>query len=231
MKKSTHILVLFLWLVGISQNSWAADTLWSTLTASQQETLNAGKQILVTEEIPKAIWPRFHIYRLITAAPRDIEAVFWDVNDDPRYVPDCMKVTVDSRPAPNIVEVTYYLNIPFLPQEVSQVRTEVTLLPLGIYNNTWTVLSSKYSQSGSGSFLIVPHNKGSLICYTNFVVPKSSIACMLRSQAESQIKATVKAIAQRVEYQLKEAPQHHAEQLQQIDVALKTESKSSAVHE
>ena len=132
-----------------------------------------------------------------------------------------MKVTVDSRPAPNIVEATYYLNIPFLPQEVSLVRTEVTLLPQGIYNNTWTILSSKYSQSGSGSFLIVPHNKGSLICYTNFVVPKSSIACMLRSQAESQIKATVKAIAQRVEYQLKEAPQHHAEQLQQIDAALK----------
>ena len=221
MKKITRFLILFLSLALISQSSWGADTLWETLTASQQEVLNTGKQILVTEKIPNAIWPRFHIYRLIPAAPRDVEAIFWDVNDDINYVPDCMKVTVDSRPAPNIVEATYYLNIPFLPQEVSLVRTEVTLLPQGIYNNTWTILSSKYSQSGSGSFLIVPHNKGSLICYTNFVVPKSSIACMLRSQAESQIKATVKAIAQRVEYQLKEAPQHHAEQLQQIDAALK----------
>ena len=221
MKKITRFLILFLSLALISQSSWGADTLWETLTASQQEVLNTGKQILVTEKIPNAIWPRFHIYRLIPAAPRDVEAIFWDVNDDINYVPDCMKVTVDSRPAPNIVEATYYLNIPFLPQEVSLVRTEVTLLPQGIYNNTWTILSSKYSQSGFGSFLIVPHNKGSLICYTNFVVPKSSIACMLRSQAESQIKATVKAIAQRVEYQLKEAPQHHAEQLQQIDAALK----------
>ena len=219
MKKFTCILILSFAL--ISQSGWGADTLWETLTASQQAVLNNGKQILVTEKIPNAIWPRFHIYRLIPAAPRDVEAVFWDVNDDTNYVPDCIKVTVDSHPAPNIVEVTYYLNIPFLPQEVSLVRTEVTLLPQGIYNNTWTVLSSKYSQSGSGSFLIVPCRKGSLICYTNFVVPKSSIACMLRSQAESQIKATVKAIAQRVEYQLKEAPQHHAEQLQQIDVALK----------
>ena len=221
MKKTTRFLILFLSLALISQSSWGADTLWETLTASQQEVLNTGKQILVTEQIPNAIWPRFHIYRLVPAAPRDVEAVFWDVNDDAHYVPDCMKVTVDSRPAPNIVEATYYLNIPFLPQEVSLVRTEVTLLPQGIYNNTWTVLSSKYSQSGSGSFLIAPQNKGSLICYTNFVIPKSSIACMLRSQAESQIKATVKAIAQRVEYQLKEAPQYHAEQLQQIDAALK----------
>lgn len=223
--------LVFLFFVGIFQTSWGADTLWSTLTASQQEALNARKQILVTEEIPNAIWPRFHIYRLIPAAPRDVEAVFWDIKDDTNYVPDCMKVTVESYPAPNIVEATYYLNIPFLPQEVSQVRTEVMLLPSGIYNNTWTVLSSRYSQSGSGSFLIVPHKKGSLVCYTNFVVPKSSIASLLRSQAESQIRATVKAIAERVEYQLKKNPKHHAEQLQQIDTALKTGSKSSAVHE
>lgn len=218
MKKSTCILMLSFAL--LSQSSWGADALWDTLTASQQEVLNAGKQILVTEEIPKAIWPRFHIYRLIPASPRDVEAVFWDVNDDINYVPDCTKVTIKSRPAPNIIEAIYYLNIPFLPQEVSQVRTEVTLLPHGIYNNTWTVLSSRYSQSGSGSFLIVPHQKGSLIRYTNFVVPKSSIACMLRNQAETELRQTVKAIAKRVEYQLKKTPQHHAEQLEQIDAAL-----------
>ena len=222
-KSFRPIFILSLFFVVIFSNAWSDEpkSLWDTLTASQQETLNAGKQILVTEEIPNAIWPRFHIYRLIPAAPRDVEAVFWDVNDDTNYVPDCAKVTVNRRPAANIVEATYNLNVPFLPQEVSLVRTELTLLPQGIYNNTWTVLSSKYSQSGSGSFLIVPHKKGSLICYTNFVVPKSSIACLLRSQAESQIKATVKAIAQRVEYQLKDAPEHHAEQLKQLDAALK----------
>ncbi len=222
--KVLSIFILVFLVIEISQNSYASEPslLWSTLTAAQQEALHAGKQILVMDEVPNAIWPRFHIYGLVSAAPRDVEAVFWDVKDDVNYVPDCMKVTVDSCPAPNIVEASYYLNVPFLPQEVSRVRTEVTLLPHGVYNNTWTVLSSKYSQSGSGSFLIIPYKKGSLICYTNFVVPKSSIACILRSQAESQLRATVKAIAERVVYQLKETPQHHALQLQELDAALKT---------
>lgn len=206
-------------------------SLWNTLTPNQQEVLQQGKQLLITEKVPNAIWPRFHIYSLVRATPRDVEAVFWDLNDDINYVPDCTKVTVNKRPAPNIVDATYYLNVPFLPQEVSKVQTEVTLFPHGAYNNTWTVLSSVYSQSGVGSFLIVPHHQGSLICYTNYVVPKSSIACLLRNQAESQLKATVKAIVERVEYQLKKSPQHHAEQLQQLDDALKKGTQSSTVHE
>lgn len=187
--------------------------------------LKTGKQLLITEEVPDAIWPRFHIYRLVLASPRDVEAAFWDINDDSNYVPDCTKVVINSRPASNAVNATYYLNVPFLPQEVSEAHTEVTLLPHGGYNNTWTILSSKYSQSGAGSFVIVPHKQGALVCYTNFVVPKSSIACLLRKQAESQIQATVKAIAHRVEYQLQKDPQHHAEQLKQLDAALKKGSQ------
>lgn len=229
--KFYFLFLLSLLLINANSQSEEQKSLWKQLTESQQEKLNAGKQLLITEEVPHAIWPRFHIYRLVPAAPRDVEAVFWDLNDDVNYIPNCTKVTVNVRPAPNIVDATYYLKVPFLTQEVSRVQTEVTLLPNGTYNNTWTVLSSTYSQSGSGSFLIVPHHQGSLICYTNFVVPKSSIACLLRNQAESQIKATVKEIAQRVEYELKKVPQHHAEQLQQLDAALKKGASSSLVHE
>jgi hypothetical protein len=108
------------------------------------------------------------------------------------------------------------------------------LLPHHIYYNTWTVLSSRYSQSGFGSFFVVPHHNGSLICYVNFVVPKSSIASLLRNQAENQIKVTVDAIAKRVEYEMKEDPHHHSEQLKQLDAALsglKPCSQSSQVHE
>ena len=219
--KIATLIVFFFVVIFSNARSDESQSLWKALTTSQQEVLQSGKQLLTTEEVPHAIWPRFRIYRLVTAAPRDVEAVFWDVLDDTNYVPECTKVTVDDRPAFNIVDATYYLNVPFLPQEISKVRTEVTLLPRGIYNNTWTVVSSTYSQSGAGSFLIVPHHQGSLVCYTNFVVPKSSIACLLRNQAESQIKATVKAIAQRVEYQLKKDHQHHAEQIKQLDAALR----------
>ncbi len=227
------MLVLLLFFVVAFQKSWSKEPkpLWQTLTGPQQEMLQAGRQLLITEEVPNAIWPRFHIYLLIPAAPRDVEAVFWDVSDDVNYVPDCAKVIVNAHPVPNVVDATYYLNVPLLPQEISQVQTEVTLLSNGAYNNTWTVLSSVYSQSGSGSFLIVPHAQGSLICYTNFVVPKSSIASLLRHQAESQLNVTVKKIAQRVEYELEKAPQHHAEQLKQLDAALEKVPQAPVIHE
>lgn len=197
-----------------------SSTLWGNLSEAQQDVVRSGKQLLITEVLPNAIWPRFHIYCFIPASPRDVEAAFWDVKDDPHYVPDCTKVTINSRPARNIVDATYYLNVPFLPQEVSQVRTEVVSLSSGGYNNTWNVLSSTYSQSGTGSFLIVPHQDGSLVCYTNFVVPKSSIASLLRGQAERQLRQTVKAIAERAEYQMKQDPSHHAVQLEELDHAL-----------
>ncbi len=214
--------IFILFFVGSFSNGNGSDSkaLWDTLTGAQQNVLKSGKMLLVTEKVANAVWPRFHIYLLIPASPRDIEAAFWDIMDDPNYVPGCTKISINNRPAPNIVDATYYLNVSFLPQEVSQVQTKVTLLPNDIYNNTWTILSSTYSQSGSGSFLIVPHQQGSLICYTNFVIPKSSIASLLRYQAESQLKLTVKAIAQRVIYQLKAPPQHHVEQLKQLDAAL-----------
>ena len=221
--KVSCLFILLLTLINISQISWGADAkpLWETLTASQQETLKAGKQVFVAEVVPNAVWPRFHVYRLISAAPRDMAAVFWDIMDDPNYVPDCMKVVVNSRPAPNVVEATFTMHVPLLSPEISRSRTEVTLLPNNIYNNTWTILSSKYSQSGDGSFVIVPHEQGSLVCYTNFCVPKSSFASVLRKQIEKDIQAIVQALAQRVEYQMKENSQHHVEQLAQIDAAVK----------
>jgi hypothetical protein len=231
MKQSTRPVILFL-LLAITQSSWGTDTLWESLTAMEREELDHGKQILVTEEVPHAIWPRFHIYRLISASPREIEAVFWDISDHPNYIPDCTKVVIDRHQLPNTLEATYSLNVPLLSQESSQVRTEVTSLPCGIYSNRWTILSSKYSEAGDGSFLIVPHRSVSLVCYTSFVIPKSSIASLLRHPAENRLQQTVKSIAQRVEYELREDPGHHAKQLKELDAALeRVSSSASPTHE
>ena len=211
----TFILLLF-FVVG----AFASEAHWSDLTPEQQATMNEGKQLLIEENIPGAAWPCFHVYQIINASPCEVTALFWDIYYDIHYIPDCLKVVVNGRPASNIVDATYDLKMPIFPNEVTKVRNEVTALPDGSYRNSWEILSSKYSQSGKGSFLVMPYGKGSFVCYSNFVVPKSCIAGLLKGSAEQHVKSTVAAIATQSEYEVKFAPAQLAKQIKELNTAL-----------
>jgi len=198
-----------------------AVTLWNSLNTKQHIALNEGKQVLVTENIQDVSWPCFHIYRLVHATPTQVTAVFWDFGNAPHFIPHCLKVTLDNYPVSNIKEVNYELAIPLLSNEVSKVLNILqSLTHDGGYEISWTVLCSKYSKSGKGSLLVVPHEKETLICYSNFVDPGSIIATLLRGYAEKQLQQIVEALVRQIEYEVQKNPQELSIQEQELKKAL-----------
>jgi hypothetical protein len=194
---------------------------WDALDATQQELLKEGKSVVVTEQIPGALWPSFHVYRLLAVSPLEVAAVFWDVQYAPHYIPDCLKASIEEAPKPNVLIVNYEIRVPFLPKDLSRVRDEISELPEGGYKISWDVLQSSYSKSGKGSLVALPHGQGTLFCYSNFINPGSAIAFLLKAQAQSHVEATVAAIAHQIELEEKLAPEQLAAQVEQVKSALK----------
>ncbi|MDH4469427.1 MAG: hypothetical protein QE493_00440 [Verrucomicrobiae bacterium] len=194
---------------------------WNALNEKQHALLNSGKHVLVTEKIQDTPWPYFHIYFLVHATPMQAAAVFWDAPRAPHFIPHCLNVTVCTRPAANVAVVDYELQVPFFSNEVSKVRNILKSLPQDRgYEVSWNVLHSKYSKSGRGSFLVVPHEKESLICYSNFIDPGSIIATVLRRYAERQVQEVAVAIADQIEHEAQHDPELMRQQEEELKKAL-----------
>ena len=94
--------------------SAAVVPMWNTLSTQQQETLSAGKPLLLEEEITGNPWPRFTVYQLVKSTPAQAAAVFWDCEIDSQYVPNCLSVQMISRPQPWIHDGQYTLKMPLM---------------------------------------------------------------------------------------------------------------------
>lgn len=218
--KSTVPIFLLLGFLFFS-TSLRAEELWDGLDTTQQELLKNGNQVLVAEQIPGALWPAFHVYRVLKTTPLEAAAIFWDVKEAPRYIPDCLCASLEEPSKANVLTVHYEVRVPLFPKEISQVRDEVNELPSGGYKISWDVLQSTYSKSGHGSFVVVPHGAGTLMCYSNFINPGSAIAFLLKKQAQVRVANTASAIARHIESEVGSAPERLAIEVEQLKKALK----------
>lgn len=201
---------------------FASTPSWEALDQKQQELLTSGKQILLEESVSGVPWPAFHVYRLVNATPLQAAAVFWDIQEAPHYVPNCLAVFLEETSLPNVLVATYEIKVPFFSKEISKVRDELKELPAGGYQISWEVLQSKYSKAGRGSFVALPHGQGTLICYTNFINPGSAIAFILRKPAQEHVEKTVTSIAHHIEEELQKDPQKLAAEVDQLKKVLAT---------
>jgi ribosome-associated toxin RatA of RatAB toxin-antitoxin module len=192
-------MLLFAMLPPLGAQERSTATYWNSLGEGHHAKLNSGKPVILEEEIQDNPWPRFTIYELVKATPVQVAAVFWDCEKDPEYIPNCTKVSVLSRPSPNVVEAEYTLKMPFLiPDEVYISRNEIRRTPDGGYEVSWKVLNSRYTKSCSGSLHLESHDGGTLIRYSNLVEPGSRIAKLLRASASRQVVESVQSLVDRV---------------------------------
>lgn len=197
-----------------------AENPWDALDSRQQELLKSGKQVTVAEQVSGVPWPSLHVYRLLKATPEQAAAVFWDVQYAPHYVPDCLNVTLEGSSKTNVITLQYEVRVPFLPKDVSQVRDELNQLPGGGYKISWDVLESTYSKSGKGSFVVLPHDQGTLMCYSNFVNPGSAIALLLKGEAQRRVETIAAAIAHQIESEAQQPSGQLATQMGTLKEAL-----------
>jgi hypothetical protein len=203
--------LLGFFLLGFNGPLHAAEpNLWKSLTPKQQEQLNAGKPVVVEQDVPGNPWPRFTVYHLVESSPRKVAAVFWNSELDSLYIPNCTSVKILTKPKSSIQEAEYTLKMPFvLPDEVYLSRNEIRHLPPGSYEVVWKVMRSRYTKACEGSLLIEPHGENgerSIVRYINLVEPGSKFAVLLRSKAGVQLVESVSALVQQVDREVKKTP-------------------------
>ena len=172
---------------------------WSGLSSRQREILNSGDALVLEEDLPGNPWPRFIVYHLVKATPAQVAAVFWDLRLDPKYVPNCVAVTILAQPSPHVIDGEYTLKMPFfLPDEVYVSRNTLHRRTPEDYEISWVVLRSRYTKSCSGLLSMQKHEKGTLLRYSNQVEPGSRIAGIMKNNAGHQVVASVKALVSQV---------------------------------
>ncbi len=220
--KMSHLLFPFLILCGFLTSNFAVGSpLWNALSNEQKGQLLDRKPIVIEEDVMGCPWPRLTIYHLVRSSPAKVAAVFWDSELDSQYLPHCQSVRILARPFPTIQEAQFTLKMPFfLPDEVYVSRIEVKHPSSETYDLSWHVLESLYAKECTGNVRVENVGGNALLCYKNLLIPKSSFAGLLRSQANLRVEESVRALASEVEKETKNSSPLLKSQLENLAIAL-----------
>lgn len=188
--------------IAMTGSAMAAPSLLADLSADQMQTLKSGKLVVNSIKVPGGPWPRLQVYTLVNAPVSSVEAVFRDYKGASSYIPNLVSADVLSQPSPNIYEVKYTSSMPLVGQSSNTVRNVYS------YNGDalvvkWSLLESSLADESTGELRVEPHETGSVLRYTNYVKPKSSLAVLAKSAALSEVKQTVTAIKNEAEKRAK----------------------------
>ncbi len=189
--------------VFVSVSSAMADpSLLTDLDADQLQTLKSGKLVVISIKVPGGPWPRLKVYTTVNAPVSAVEAVFRDYKGASSYIPNLISADVLSQPSPNIYEVKYTSSMPLVGKTSNTVRNVYSYDGDALVVK-WNLIESGLADVSTGELRVEPFESGSVLRYTNYVKPKSSLAVLAKSAALSEVKQTVTAIKNEAEKQAK----------------------------
>jgi hypothetical protein len=203
-----------------------AESVLSELNASQKDSMKAGEQVVVIENVEGKAWPRVKVYRYINADPEQIAAIFFDFEGAKTFVPNLFKSEISNRISPCTIEVDYGLDVPIFPDEYYTVRNTLRLLDENSYCFEWKLLRAVMTKDSVGNFRVEPWEGKSLICYQNLVTPGSNVAVLLRGRAIEQMKETTKALANQIEKERSSNSAGLKKQIATLRTALKEQPRT-----
>jgi hypothetical protein len=183
-------------------SAMADPSLLADLSSDQVQTLKSGKLVVNSIKVPGGPWPRLQVYTLVNAPVSSVEAVFRDYKGASSYIPNLVSAEVLSQPTPNIYEVKYTSSMPLVGQSSNTVRNVYSYDGDALVVK-WNLLESGLADESTGELRVEPYETGSVIRYTNYVKPKSSLAVLAKSAALSEVKQTVVAIKNEAEKRAK----------------------------
>jgi len=189
---------LFLALAALLTISSARADLLGELSADEQKQLASG-EIIVHSKNVQGPWPQLKLYKIINAPQKVTWALLKDYSSAPSYTPNMISAKLLSDNSDGTKDIEYTVKMPILSKMSYSVKNTYT--QTSKYNEvSWTLIKSPFAKVSDGSLRIesYPGNK-TLICYTNLVVPFTSLVAGLKNQALSEAKATLQAIATEAE--------------------------------
>ena len=176
--------------------------------AAKAEQLLAGSQVTLTQEVSGSVWPRTMVCQLFNGSPDEFAAVFADYNSHKNFFKDMTRSEVVNQVSPTIADVGYTLEIPVipgvpftLPAENYTVRDTLSTYSSDqgpAFRIDWVRVTATEADEINGNLRAETYNGRTVMCYTNFIKPKRSIARLVRSQSITRVQETATAIAQEV---------------------------------
>jgi len=163
------------------------------LSADQLSSLNSGTMVVRSVDVPGGPWPRLIVYTKVAAPVSAVEGVFRDYAGASSYIPNLVSADVLAHPSPDIYDVKYTSKMPLVGQTSNTVRNTYSYDGSALVVS-WNLLESGMADVSTGELRVEPDGTGSIIRYTNYVKPKSSLAVIAKSAALSEVKKTVAAI-------------------------------------
>ncbi len=163
------------------------------LSAEQKKEIDDGQLVVVSRDSPGGVWPELTVYTRVDAPVSAVKAVFLDYNNAQNYIPNLVSAKVIGEPEPNVKDIEYTSRMPLLGNSTYTVRNWYDFSGDSV-TVRWKLLQSPNAEISDGSMRVEPFGSGSILRYTNYVKPKSSLAVVARGAALSEVKKTVTAI-------------------------------------
>jgi hypothetical protein len=172
----------------------AAPSLLTDLDATQLADLRAGKQVVISTPVPGGPWPKLQVYTTVNAPVSAVESVFRDYKGASSYIPNLVSADVLEQPNPNTYIVKYTSSMPIVGKTSNTVKNVYSYDGSALVVS-WNLIDSALAEISTGELRVEPDGKNtSVLRYTNYVKPKSSLAVLAKSAALSEVKQTVAAI-------------------------------------
>lgn len=188
MKRNFLLVLLAAGFIGIGRADIASD-----LSAAQLQQVKSGQLVVTKKDIPGGVWPQLTVYTLVDAPIATIGNVFRDYAHAQDFQPNIVSAKVIAKPSPNVYEVEYTQKLPLFGTTSFVVQNTYTETPKSL-DVTWKLLKSAMAEISDGSLRAEPFGDGSIMRYTNYVKPKSSIAIVAKGAALGEVKNTVTAL-------------------------------------
>jgi hypothetical protein len=156
--------------------------------------LAANQVVVQSTKVAGAPWPQLSLYQVVQASPKVMTALLNDYAAAPSYTPNMVAVKLLSTNPDGSKDLEYTTRVPILGKINYTVRNTYTKSG-NMYTVAWTLLKSPFAKKSDGSIRIEPYGTGqTLMCYTNLVIPITTMVPGIQGQALSEAKATVAAI-------------------------------------
>jgi len=163
------------------------------LDVAQRAELDKGELVVRSKDVEGGPWPQLMVYTRVDAPVAAVEKVFRDYAGAASYIPNLTAAEVIERPDPDTYVVRYTQKVPILGQTSNTVRNTYSHPGNGLVV-AWNLIESPHADISEGELRVEPDAKGSVLRYTNYVKPKSSLAFLAKSAALGEVKRTVSAI-------------------------------------
>jgi len=164
-----------------------------SLSSSQLQQVKSGQMVVTQKDMPGGVWPQLTVYTLVKAPVQTIVDMFRDYAHAQDFQPNLVSAKVTSKPSPNVYVVDYTSKMPIFGTMSYTVQNTFNESG-GNADVTWKLLKSPMADISDGSLQVEPYGDGSIMRYTNYVKPKSSIAIVAKGAALGEVKNTVAAL-------------------------------------